>query len=78
MPGVKEARQRPTTMPNALTFDAVYDYGINDPHFVLGPKVPRANEYHTIVATETQRCISGETMPEEACQNIKNQVDALH
>jgi multiple sugar transport system substrate-binding protein len=56
----------------------VYDYGINDPHFVLGPKVPRANEYHTIVATETQRCISGETMPEEACQNIKNQVDALH
>lgn len=78
MPGVKEARQRPTTMPNALTFDAVYDYGINDPHFVLGPKVPRANEYHTIVATETQRCISGETTPEEACQNIKNQVDALH
>lgn len=78
MRGVQEARSRPTTMPNALTFDAVYDYGIRDPHFVLGPKVPRANEYHNIVASETQRCLFGETTPEEACQEIKSQVDNLH
>ena len=34
------ARERPTTMPNALTFDAVYDVGIKNPNFVLGPEDP--------------------------------------
>ena len=78
MPGVAEARNRPSTMPNALTFDAVYDTGIKDPNFVLGPKVPEANEYHTILAAETQRCLSEEISPEEACNNIKSQIDDLH
>ena len=50
-------------MPNALTFDAVYDYGIKDPHFVLGPKIPEANEYHQIMATEVQKLRRG---PEHA------------
>ena len=47
LPDVQAARKRPTTMPNALTFDVVYDFGIRDPNFVLGPKIPEANEYHT-------------------------------
>jgi multiple sugar transport system substrate-binding protein len=76
-PDVLAARQRPTTMPNALTFDAVYDYGIKDPHFVLGPKFPKTNEYHQILATEVQLTLSGQSTPEEACQSIKEQVDAL-
>ena len=50
MAEVQAAMKRPTTMPNALTFDAVYDYGIKNPHFVLGPKIPQANEYHSILA----------------------------
>jgi multiple sugar transport system substrate-binding protein len=78
IPEVQAARQRPTTMPNALTFDAVYDYGIKDPHFVLGPKIPEANEYHKIIATEVQNCVSGKSTAEEACQAIKQQVDDLH
>jgi multiple sugar transport system substrate-binding protein len=78
MPGVAESRKRPTKMPNALTFDAVYDFGIKDPNFVLGPKVPEANEYYNIVAAESQRCLSGDISPEEACNNIKNQIDSLH
>ena len=78
IPEVQEARKRPTTMPNALTFDAVYDIGIRDPNFVLGPKIPEANEYHKIVATEVQRCVSGETKPAEACEAIRAQVDDLH
>ena len=78
MPGVAEARQRPSTMPNALTFDAVYDFGIKDPNFVLGPKIPQANEYHQIIATEVQRCISGQTDAAEACEAIRSQVDDLH
>ncbi len=77
-PEVQAARQRPTEMPNALTFDAVYDNGIRDPNFVLGPKVPEGNEYHNIVAAETQRCVSGSVTPEEACNNIKRGIDNLH
>jgi multiple sugar transport system substrate-binding protein len=76
-PEVKAARKRPTTMPNALTFDAVYDYGIKDPHFVLGPKFPKTNEYHVILLTEAQKCISGAQSPEEACKAIQAQTDAL-
>ncbi len=78
IPEVQAARQRPTTMPNALTFEPVYDYGIRDPHFVLGPKIPEANEYHKIVATEVQRCIAGETTAEEACEEIRSQLDDLN
>lgn len=78
MPEVTAARQRPTTMPNALTFDAVYDYGIKDPHFVLGPKFPEANEYHNIVAAETQNCLAGRMTAEEVCLRIKEQVDNLN
>jgi multiple sugar transport system substrate-binding protein len=78
MPGVKEARQRPTTMPNALTFDAVYDYGIKDPHFVLGPKIPEANEYYQIILTEVQKCISGQQDPAATCESIRDQVDDMN
>ena len=78
VPEVAEARKRPTTMPNALTFDAVYDIGIRDPNFVLGPKIPEANEYHNIILTEVQRCVTGETSAEEACEEIRWQVDDLH
>ena len=75
IPEVKTARNRPTNMPNALTFDAVYDHGIRDPHFVLGPKIPEVNEYHKILATEVQRCVAGELSPEEACEAIREQTD---
>ena len=77
-PDVKAARKRPTKMPNALTFDAVYDVGIKDPNFVLGPKFLKTNEYHQILATETQRCLSNKTSPEEACKNIKTQLDDIN
>ncbi len=77
-PEVQAARKRPTTMPNALTFDAVYDYGIKDPHFVLGPKLPEANEYYNILAAETQKCLGGKQTAEEACKSIKKQVDELN
>ena len=78
MPGVAEARKRPSTMPNALTFDAVYDYGIKDPHFVLGPKIPEANEYYQIILTEVQKCVAGQTDAAEACEAIRSQVDDMH
>jgi multiple sugar transport system substrate-binding protein len=72
------AMQRPSTMPNALTFDVVYNYGIKDPHFVLGPKIPEANEYHNILASEAQACVAGSLTPEEACINIRDRLNELH
>jgi multiple sugar transport system substrate-binding protein len=78
IPEVAAARKRPTKMPNALTFDVVYDFGIKDPNFVLGPKIPEANEYHQIIATESQKCLAGKQSAEEACKAIKPQVDDLN
>ncbi len=75
---VKKAQQRPTTMPNALTFDPVYNYGIKDPHFVLGPKIPNANEYHSILAGEVQLCLAGDQSPEDTCKSIQSQLDELN
>ena len=77
-PDVIAARKRPTTMPNALTFDAVYDYGIKDPHFVLGPKIPENNEYFKIIAAEVSKCVAGKQSPEDSCKSIKKQVDNLN
>lgn len=77
-PDVIAARNRPTTMPNALTFGAVYDFGIRDPNFVLGPKIPEANEYFSIVAAETQKCVAGKQTPEQACRTIQKKTDDLH
>jgi multiple sugar transport system substrate-binding protein len=78
MDEVKKAMNRPTTMPNALTFDAVYNTGIKNPHFVLGPKIPQANEYHSILAGEVQKCLSNAQTPEEACKSIQTQLDELN
>ncbi len=77
-PEVQAAKQRPTKMPNALTFDAVYEYGIKDPHFVLGPKIPNGNEYHSILASEVQKCISGGQSPEETCKSLQTQLNELN
>jgi multiple sugar transport system substrate-binding protein len=65
-------------MPNALTFDAVYGVGIANPNFVLGPKIPQANEYHSIVAAEVQKCLSNEQSAEETCKSLQSQLDELN
>ena len=77
-PDVKAAEQRPTNMPNALTFDAVYNFGIKDPNFVLGPKIPEANEYYSIMAQETQQMLSNQKSPAETAEALKEQLDFLN
>lgn len=77
-PDVQAARSRPTTMPNALTFDAVYDYGIKDPHLVLGPKIPEANEYHSILASVTQQMLAGQASPADTAATLKEQLDFVN
>ena len=65
-------------MPNALTFDAVYDFGIKDPNFVLGPKIPRPTSTTRSSPPRSQKCVAGKQTAEEACQKIKQQVDDLN
>ena len=77
-PDVIAAGQRPSSMPNALTFEPVYNFGIKDPHFVLGPKIPKANEYHSIIASTTQRMLSGELDPAATGAELKSQLDELN
>lgn len=78
IPEVAAARKRPSAMPNALTFDAVYDFGIKDPNFVLGPKILQANEYHSIIATETQRMVAGEISPADTAASLQAKIDELN
>lgn len=75
---VMKARQRPSGMPNALTFEAVYDFGIKDPNFVLGPKIPEANEYHTLIAAESQKLLSGSQSAEETAKSLQSQLNELN
>jgi multiple sugar transport system substrate-binding protein len=77
-PDVAAARSRPTKMPNALTFDAVYDHGIRDPHFVLGPKIPTVNEYHSIIASETQKMVAGALSPADTAASLKSLIDDIN
>jgi multiple sugar transport system substrate-binding protein len=77
-PDVVAAGQRPSSMPNALTFEPVYNFGIKDPNFVLGPKIPKANEYHSIIASTTQRMLSGELDPAATGAELKSQLDELN
>lgn len=75
---VVAAGQRPSSMPNALTFDPVYNFGIKDPNFTLGPKIPKANEYHSIIAATTQRMLGGELDPAATGAELKAQLDELN
>lgn len=67
----------PSRFPNALTFPAV-QVGMADPNAVLGPKIPKFNQYVTIVANEIQRMCAGQNDPEQTAQNIQRQTDELH
>ncbi len=45
---------------------------------MLGPKIPEANEYHSLVASETQRMLTGEMSPAETAESLKSQIDELN
>jgi multiple sugar transport system substrate-binding protein len=70
-------RVGPSDLPNALTFPAVA-VGMAEPNAVLGPKIPKFNQYVTIVANEVQKMCAGEADPETTAKNIQSQTDELH
>ena len=70
-------RVGPSEFPNALTFPAVIK-GMATPNAVLGPKIPKFNQYVTIVANEIQKMCAGDSSPEDTAGQIQRQTDELH
>lgn len=70
-------RVGPSQYPNALTFPAV-SVGMADPNAVLGPKIPKFNQYVTVVANEIQKMCSGGQAPEATAKAIQKQTNALN
>lgn len=70
-------RVGPSDYPNALTFPAL-NVGMAEPNAVLGPKIPKFNQYVTIVANEIQKMCAGSSSPEETATSIQTQVDELN
>lgn len=76
-PEVVAAMKRPTTMPNALTFPPSL-VGIEPPHVVPGPKIPKWNEYSVIQCVEVGKCVAGKQGPEETAKILKKKLDQMH
>ena len=63
-------------MPNALTYGPILE-GIWKPNTVVGPKVPKFNEYIQIQTSEIHKSVAGLKSPKEACLAIKKKTDRL-
>ena len=70
-------RVGPSKFPNALTFPAVV-VGMAEPNRVLGPKIPKFNQYVTIVANAVQKMCAGQADPEATAKAIQTQTNELH
>lgn len=73
----KSGRVGPSKYPNALTFPAIA-VGMDQPNRVLGPKIPKFNQYVTVVADEIQKLCSGGADAQTTAKNIQKQTDALN
>ena len=67
----------PSKFPNALTFPAITK-GMASPNAVLGPKIPKFNQYVTIVGNEVQKMCAGQSSPEACAKAIQTQTNQLH
>ncbi len=67
----------PSEYPNALTFPAVV-VGMGEGNAVLGPKIPKFNQYVTIVANEIQNMCAGQASPVDTARTIQTRTDELH
>jgi len=64
-------------MPNALTYRASLATTLK-PDMVVGPKIPKFNEYIQIQTSEVHKCVAGLKSPKEAAMAIKERTDKLH
>jgi multiple sugar transport system substrate-binding protein len=64
-------------MTSALTFGPS-EKGIVPPNVVVGPKIPKFNEYIQIQTSEIHKCVAGIKTAKQACLAIKEKTDKLH
>jgi hypothetical protein len=69
--------KRPTTMPNALTYPPSL-VGVEPPHVVPGPKIPKWNEYSVLQCVECSKCVAGRQSPEQTASILKRRLDQMH
>ncbi len=73
-PGVKQAQQRPSEMPNILTYNAV-SKAWEPENIGLRPKIEEWNECDTVIFTELSKMLAGDKSPEQAMQDAKEGFD---
>lgn len=64
-------------MPNALTYGPILK-GIHKPHMVVGPKIPKFNEYIQIQTSEIHKCVAKIKSAKDAAMAIKKKTDKLN
>jgi multiple sugar transport system substrate-binding protein len=73
-PEVKQAQQRPSKMPNILTYDAV-SKAWEPENIGLRPKIEEWNKCDTVIFTEVSKMLAGEKSPEQAMSDAKEGFD---
>jgi multiple sugar transport system substrate-binding protein len=71
LPEVENARKPPSSMPNILTTDAVFE-AWRPENIGLRPKIAAWNECDTIIFTELSKMLAGSQSAEQCMRNAKN------
>ena len=71
LPEVKAARNPPSTMPNILTTDAVFE-AWKPENIGLRPKIAAWNECDTVIFTQLSKMLAGQQGPEQCMRNAKD------
>jgi multiple sugar transport system substrate-binding protein len=71
LPEVEKARKPPSSMPNVLTTDAVFEAWQPD-NIGLRPKIAAWNECDTVIFTELSKMLSGSQSAEESMRKAKS------
>jgi multiple sugar transport system substrate-binding protein len=74
--GSATGRTTPSAMVNAMSFPAIA-YGMQAPHVVFGPKIPKSGEYYQMVATAVMDMCAGKKTPVETGADLKSKTEAF-
>ena len=73
-PEVQKAQQRPSDMPNILTYEAV-SKAWEPENIGLRPKIEEWNKCDTVIFTELSKMLAGDKSPEQAMKDAKEGFD---
>src|SRR5829696_5285551 len=73
-PEVQKAQQRPSDMPNILTYEAV-SKAWEPENIGLRPKIEEWNKCDTVIFTECSKMLAGDKSPEQAMKDAKEGFD---